>query len=106
MPSLSFRDPAPLSHHEELWEPPSVELSAPLRVPPRGLPSPATVYPWLLHHKLRTSALHLYVLSSAAIDLWVSLPSPSTSYRAMPPWGALPSELPFPLTLPRAARVL
>jgi hypothetical protein len=47
-----------------------------------------------------TNTPHLYVLSGAAVDLWASLPLPSTSCRAGPPWGALPGEILFPPTLP------
>jgi hypothetical protein len=71
--------------------------------PPRGPPSPTIVRPRLHHHRLRTSAPHLYVPSGAAVDLQTPLPPPSTSSWAAPPWVALPGELPFPLTLPCAS---
>jgi hypothetical protein len=75
-----------------------------IRRPPA--PSLATVHPRLHHHKLRTTASHLYVLPDTAVDLWASLLPPLTSCQTVPPWGALPNEVMFPPTLPRAARVL
>jgi hypothetical protein len=93
------------AHSAAAGIPSSLPLSGPHHCRRRrvGTPSPLPPLCRDLFDARSIGTPHLYVLSSTAVDLWALLPPPLNSYWAAPPWGTLPSEIPFPLTLPLIA---